>query len=187
MNRFQLNLTYPSISSRYTFFGNKARFGDQPGNTLVCRVCDPQGLQPESTTGRISTTFNPTNILPVAQERTSQWTHRVTNSLINLGKYGSACWARTSDPLINSGSALTIDPRILRATARTPTRSVRSGLASHLICTVERHPLPTDIRPVQCGIIRRQTNHFFKSSHSLPDADTGLELLRASAQKPGES
>ncbi len=64
----------------------------------------PQGLQPESTTGRISTILNPTNILPsrvahgVAQERTSQWTQRVTNSLINLGKYGSVCWGLAHAP-----------------------------------------------------------------------------------------
>ena len=44
---------------------------------------------------------------------------------------GSACWARTSDKLINSGSTSTIEPRILRATSRTPTRSIRAGFQSH--------------------------------------------------------
>ncbi len=39
-----------------------------------------------STTGRISTKSNPTYILPVAQERTSQWTQRLTNSLIFFGE-----------------------------------------------------------------------------------------------------
>jgi len=43
--------------------------------------------------------FNLTNILPVAQERTSQRTQRVTNSLINLGKNGSACWAQLATTL----------------------------------------------------------------------------------------
>ena len=60
------------------------------------------GSDLESRTGRISTTFSPTNILKVAQAPTSQWTQRATNSMISAGKYGSACWARTSDPLINS-------------------------------------------------------------------------------------
>ena len=40
-------------------------------------------------------------ILPITQERTSQRAPRAINSLISLGKNGTAYWARTGDPLIN--------------------------------------------------------------------------------------
>ncbi len=86
-----MNLCVPS-------FADKTHRQDSSGEQSNFAAMDPYENRP----GRISTKSNPTYILPVAQERTSQWTQRVTNSLINLGKNGSACWARTSDPLINS-------------------------------------------------------------------------------------
>ncbi len=83
------------------FNGMAPNVGPYPSYPGMYGYGVPQGPRPESITGRIIIESDPTVILPVAQERTSQWTHGLTNSLINLGKYGSACWARTSDPLIN--------------------------------------------------------------------------------------